>query len=100
MTQRSLAWIADHIEFVYGMWERFEITTGTVTDLLKSLVSECCSVKQQSSYIEAQRRLVDGVDGALMACVYDLVCRLRDTWRTHIQEEVEDEDLADVQRVP
>ena len=85
MSQRSLPQIADHIEFVYGQWERFEIATSAVIDLLKSLVSECRSVTQQSSYIE------NADDAALMARVYDLVCKLRDTWRAHVVEEEEDQ---------
>ena len=90
MSHRSIAQIVDHIEFTYGMWDRCEITTGAVIDLLRTLVSECRSVTQQSSFTET----VD--DAVLMARVYDLVCKLRDTWRTHV---VEEEDLADEQWV-
>jgi hypothetical protein len=91
MPQRSIFQIVDHIEFTYGMWDRFEISTGAAIDLLKSLVSECRSVTQQSSFIETAD------DAALMARVYDLVCKLRDTWRAHVVEE--EEDLADEQWV-
>ena len=89
MSHRSIVQIVDHIEFTYGMWDRFEITTGVVIDLLKSLVSECRSVTHQSSFVEN----VD--DAAVMARVYDLVCKLRDTWRAHVVEE--EEDIADEQ---
>ena len=89
MSQRSLGRIVGHIEFVYRMWERFEITTGATTDLLESLVRECRSVTEQSSPIETDS------DVALKRRVYDLVCELRDNWRAHVEEE-----LADLQRVP
>ena len=88
MSQRSLAQIVGHIEFTYGMWERFEITTGATIDLLKSLVRECRSVVEQASPIETES------DVALKRRVYDLVCALRDTWRAHVEEE-----LANEQRV-
>jgi len=88
MSQRSLEHIVGNIQFVYGMWQRFEITTGATIDLLKSLVRECRSVTEQSSPIET------GSDVALKRRVYDLVCKLRDNWRAHVEEE-----LADEQRV-
>jgi hypothetical protein len=82
--------VVDHIEFAHGMLERYEITTGSVVDLLKSVVSECCNVTQQSSFIVS----VD--DTMLMGRVNELVCVLRDTWRGHMDEEEEedDQDLA------
>lgn len=89
MSQRSLAQIVDHIEFTYKMWERFEISTGLVIDLLKAQVSECSSVTHQSSFIENSN------DAALVQRVYDLVCKLRDTWRTHMDDEEEYENSAD-----
>jgi hypothetical protein len=49
MSQRSLEHIVGNIEFAYGMWETFEITTGAVIGLLKSLVRECRSVVEQAS---------------------------------------------------
>ena len=89
MSQRSLAQIVGHIEFTYGMWEKFEITTGATIDLLKSLVRECRSVVEQSSSpFETES------DVALKRRVYDLVCALRDNWRAHVEEE-----LASEQRV-
>jgi hypothetical protein len=97
MSQRSLAQIVAHIEFAYGVWERYEITTGSVTDLLKSLASDCLNITQQSTFIE------NADDRVLMGCVYVLVCKVRDTCRGHIDEEKvaeeDDQDLADEQVV-
>ena len=86
MSQRSLEHIVGNIEFAYGMWERFEITTGAVIDLLKSLVRECRSVAEQASTIETES------DIALKRRVYDLVCALRDTWRAHVEMELANEE--------
>ena len=86
MSQRSLEHIVGHIEFVYGMWERFEITTGATIDLLRSLLRECRSVREQSSPIETDSDVV------LKRRVHDLVCKLRDNWRAHVEEELADEE--------
>ena len=86
MSQRSLEHIVGNIEFAYGMWDRFEITTGAVIDLLKSLVRECRSVVEQASPIETES------DIALKRRVYDLVCTLRDTWRAHVEMELANEE--------
>lgn len=89
MSQRSLEHIVAHIEFVYGMWGRFEITTGATIALLKSLVGECRSVVEQSpSPFETESEV------ALKRRVYDLVCALRDNWRTHVEVELADEQRA------
>ena len=86
MTQRSLEHIVGNIEFAYGMWDRFEITTGAVIELLKSLVRECRSVAEQASTIETES------DIALKRRVYDLVWALRDTWRAHVEMELANEE--------
>ena len=89
MSQRSLEHIVGNIEFAYGMWDRFEITTGAVIDLLKSLVRECRSVVEQSSSpFETES------DVAMKRRVYDLVCALRDNWRAHVEVELADEQRA------
>jgi hypothetical protein len=86
MTQRTLEHIVGNIEFAYGMWDRFEITTGAVIELLKSLVCECRSVAEQASPIETESDIV------LKRRVYDLVCALRDTWRAHVEMELANEE--------
>ena len=86
MSQRSLAQIVNRIEFVYGMREKSEVTAGAVTDLLKLLVSECRSVSEQASSTGNDN------DDVLMRRVYDVVCKLRDSWRAHVEEELVDEE--------
>ena len=83
--QRSLAQIVNRILVVYGMWEKFEITTGAATDLLKLLASECCSVSEESSSTEND-------DDVLKRRVYAVLCKLRDNWRARVEEELADEE--------
>ena len=86
MSQRSLARVVGHIEFVYAMWERYEISTGATIDLLKSLTSECRGIAERTSDVEREQ------DNSLKRSVYELVCKLRDTWRAHVEVELANEE--------
>ena len=52
-------------------------------------MSECNSVTHHPSFIENPN------DEVLVQRVYDWVCKLRDTWRTHMDAEEEYENSAD-----
>ena len=86
MSQRPLARVVGNIEFVYAMWERYEISTGAAIDVLKSLTSKCRDVPEPTSDVEREQ------DNTLKRSVYELVCKLRDTWRAHVEVELANEE--------
>ena len=86
MPQRPLARVVGHIRFVYAMWEAFGISTGAAIDLLKSLTSECRDVPEPTTDVEREQ------DNSLKRSVYELVCKLRDTWRAHVEVELANEE--------
>jgi hypothetical protein len=49
-------------------------------------------VSQYNTAIPFHRKLENADDTVLMGRVYDLVCKLRDTWHGHMDEEEEVED--------
>ena len=78
MAHRSLARIVGHMEFAYEMWEKFVISTDAMTKLLRTLLGECSCVAGQASSVE---------NADLLRRVCDVMYKLHDTWRAHVDEE-------------
>ena len=81
MTLRSPAEIACQIEDTYVLWEWFAFETGAMINLFQVLVAEC--------RLALELTPDDDVNRAVLHRIYQVVSKLQDNWRAHVDQELE-----------